>query len=278
MIRKISFILSLVVLFSLVGCKNEKELSSEVSSISVESIISSKETIFEDTKSNTDTSSDTVTTENSTSSEIVEITTLEPQKSDEDISKKENSSAITEQKADSSVPSTSDIKPESTVSSITETPNANANDSKEIAKLIAIVINEYRNKQNTNSATVLPGLAEYAEYRSRQLISNFSHDTDDERAAATALKYGRYIDPSIYGMTGEPYFVACSGEAIVKAGYAGSKEYIAESIATLVVNSIAHWSYVGDPNNKYLAVGVTYESGLWYCDIAVSDVNYDEIS
>lgn len=278
MIRKISFILSLVVLFSLVGCKNEKELSSEVSSISVESIISSKETIFEDTKSNTDTSSDTVTTENSTSSEIVDITTPEPQKSDEDISKKENSSAITEQNADSSVPSTSDIKPESAVSSITETPNANANDSKEIAKLIAIVINEYRNKQNTNSATVLPGLAEYAEYRSRQLISNFGHDTDDERAAATALKYGRYIDPSNYGMTGEPYYVACSGEAIVKAGYAGSKEYVAESIATLVVNSIAHWSYVGDPNNKYLAVGVTYESGLWYCDIAVSDVNYDEIS
>ncbi len=278
MIRKISFILSLVVLFSLVGCKNEKELSSEVSLISIESIISSKETIFEDTKSNTDTSSDTVTTENSTSSEIVEITTLEPQKSDEDISKKENSSAITEQKADSSVPSTPDIKPESTVSSITETPNANANDSKEIAKLIAIVINEYRNKQNTNSAIVLPGLTEYAEYRSRQLISNFSHDTDDERAAATALKYGRYIDPLNYGMTGEPYYVACSGEAIVKAGYAGSKEYVAESIATLVVNSIAHWSYVGDPNNKYLAVGVTYESGLWYCDIAVSDVNYDEIS
>ena len=76
-------------------------------------------------------------------------------------------------------------------------------------------------------------------------------------------------------MTGDPYYTASSGEAIVKAGYAGSKEYVAESIATLVFYSANHWSYIGNPINKYIAVGVTYESGLWYCDIAVSDVNYD---
>ena len=69
----------------------------------------------------------------------------------------------------------------------------------EDARAVADKVLEYINIFRTSSAVKLPGLTSYAEYRSRQLIRNFAHDTNDERAAATALQYGEYVDPSVYG-------------------------------------------------------------------------------
>lgn len=151
------------------------------------------------------------------------------------------------------------------------TPNATANDNKAVADKVLEYINSYR----STPATKLPGLTTYAEYRSRQLIRNFAHDTFDERAAATALQYGTYIDPKLYGIEGEPYYAAGAREAIAKAGYAGGVDYVAKSIAELVKNSSSHWAYVGSSEYSYIAVGVTYESGLWYCDVAVARENTD---
>lgn len=155
-------------------------------------------------------------------------------------------------------------------------PNAVASDAKAIADKVVKYINQYRNEQGVSTAVRLPGLTEYAEYRSRQLVSNFAHDTDDERAAATALKYGEYIDPALYGMNGKPYYTACAGEAIAKAGYTGTVDEVAKSLAMLVKNSPEHWSYVGSSQYQYIAVGVTYDNGLWYCDIAMAIENSDE--
>ena len=152
-----------------------------------------------------------------------------------------------------------------------EVPKATANDSVAVANQVLAYINSYRN----SPATKLPGLTRYAEYRSRQLISNFAHDTTDERAAATALQYGSYIDPPLYGMTGEPYYEAGAREAIAKGGYVGTIDEVAQRLATLVRNSAGHWAYVGSSEYPYIAVGVTYESGMWYCDIAMARVNTD---
>ena len=149
--------------------------------------------------------------------------------------------------------------------------NASAQDSKEIAEKILEYINSYR----TIKAIKLEGLTEYAEYRSRQLIKRFAHNTEDERAAATALQYGEYVDPSLYGMNGEPYYTSCSREAIAKAGYAGTVDEIAKRFADLIKNSAKHWAYVGADEYSYIAVGVTYESGMWYCDVAVTSENTD---
>lgn len=77
----------------------------------------------------------------------------------------------------------------------------------EDARAVADKVLEYINSFRTSPAVKLPGLTSYAEYRSRQLIRNFAHDTNDERAAATALQYGEYVDPSVYGGNGEPYYV-----------------------------------------------------------------------
>lgn len=149
--------------------------------------------------------------------------------------------------------------------------NASAKDSKEIAEKILEYINSYR----AIKAIKLEGLTEYAEYRSRQLIKRFAHNTEDERAAATALEYGEYVDPSLYGMNGEPYYTSCSREAIAKAGYAGTADEIAKRFADLIKNSAKHWCYVGADEYSYIAVGVTYESGMWYCDVAVAKENTD---
>lgn len=151
-------------------------------------------------------------------------------------------------------------------------PHAGAADTAAVAQRVLDYINQYR----SSPATHLSGLTEYAQYRSQQLVSNFAHDTADQRAAATALQYGEYVDPSVFGGSGQPYYRANAREAIAKAGYTGTIDEVALKLATLVKNSPNHWNYIGDSEYCYIAVGVTYESGMWYCAITVASENTDE--
>ena len=151
-------------------------------------------------------------------------------------------------------------------------PRAGKADTAEVAQRVLEYINQYR----SSPATRLSGLTEYAQYRSRQLVSNFAHDTADQRAAATALQYGEYVDPSVFGGSGQPYYRANAREAIAKAGYVGTIDEVAMKLATLVKNSPNHWNYIGDSQYTFIAVGVTYESDMWYCAITVASENTDE--
>lgn len=76
-------------------------------------------------------------------------------------------------------------------------------------------------------------------------------------------------------MTGEPYYESGAREAIAKGGYVGTIDEVAKRLADLVKNSAGHWAYVGSSEYSYIAVGITYESGMWYCDIAMARVNTD---
>ena len=166
-----------------------------------------------------------------------------------------------------------------TTSAITEPetePKATEKDAEIIAQKLVDYINVYRNNEGVQSANILLGLTKYAEYRSKQLVTNFAHDTIDERAAATALQYGEYIEPSIYGMTGEPYYTANAREAIAKTNYGGTIEQVATHLAKLTYNSKSHWSYVGGEKYNYIAVGITYDQGRWYCCIAMKRENTHE--
>ena len=155
---------------------------------------------------------------------------------------------------------------------VPEEPRAGRNDTAAVAQRVLEYINQYR----SSPATRLSGLTEYAQYRSRQLVSNFAHSTADQRAAATALQYGEYVDPSVFGGSGQPYYRANAREAIAKAGYVGTIDEVAMKLATLVKNSPNHWNYIGDSQYCYIAVGVTYESDMWYCAITVASENTDE--
>ena len=167
-------------------------------------------------------------------------------------------------------------EPETTQPPVEETvptkPRAGKSDTAAVAQRVLEYINQYR----SSPATRLSGLTEYAQYRSRLLVSNFAHSTADQRAAATALQYGEYVDPSVFGGSGRPYYRANAREAIAKAGYVGTIDEVAMKLATLVKNSQNHWNYIGDTQYCYIAVGVTYESDMWYCAITVASENTDE--
>ena len=267
--RKIIFVL-LALLLTLAGCG--KEALPETSSVPSEDthITSPSE---EKTEQSTVPSSEPAKT-----TEVPEETAVskaESGTSDSSVKepKQNTSSGGPTEPTEKTAPAenTSPTEPTETTPTV---PNASASDAGAIAELVAQYLNGYRTAQGTAAVTWLPGLTGYAEYRSRQIISDFSHNTMDERAAATALSYGMYVDPSAYGMDGEPYYTACAGEAIAKAGYAGTVDYVASSLARLIRNSPDHWSYIGSGEYRYIGVGITYESGMWYCDVALTKDNY----
>lgn len=284
--RKKLFVLIFLLLFVLAGCqKADTDVSQpdtsapslviveaqedESSTTQTSTAEESKETESNTSHEETETASDSATSKpatTETSSPQLNIETSDKKHADENSETTETSKGTV-----SSV-----TEPKKTMVTQTEAPlpdNATAEDSAEIAKLVIKYINEYRTEQGTSAAVYLPGLTEYAEYRSRQIISDFSHNTKDERAAATALQYGEYIEPALYGMSGEPYYTAGAGEAIAKAGYVGTTDYVASSLAKLIRNSAKHWCYIGAAEYQYIGVGITFESGMWYCDVAMTREN-----
>lgn len=145
-----------------------------------------------------------------------------------------------------------------------------------VAQKVAEYINKLRAEQGDVTATVIPGLTEYCNYRCTQLKTNFAHDTTDQRAAAEALQYGEYVDWSLYGIEGEEnYYTANVREAIGKGNWGGTADEIAYSIANGFRNSKGHWSYVGSSKYTYMAVGIMYDGYYWYVCVCMDSENTD---
>lgn len=148
-----------------------------------------------------------------------------------------------------------------------ETPTAN-----EVARKTAEKINALRQSQCSPAATILPGLGKVATYRSEQLVTNFSHESSPD--ACTVLKYGEYVDMSDCGMPEASYYRGYNAEAAAKGNWTGTADEIADRIANGFKNSAGHWRYVGSAEYTYMAVGITYKGGTWYCCVCVSSQNY----
>lgn len=150
-------------------------------------------------------------------------------------------------------------------------------DWQQIARLTLQYINEIRNAQGACTAVEMPGCTRYAKARSEQMAAKekVEHNYWDGIAAATELQYGRYIDPTLYGMEGEPYYQVYGGEAVGN-GYGKTVEEVAHCLAEGVSNSPQHWNYVGADKNGYMSIGVTLNNGWWYCCIITSPVDLDE--
>lgn len=144
----------------------------------------------------------------------------------------------------------------------------------EVASKTAEKINALRLKQGSPAVTILPGLTRVATLRSEQLITNFSHESNPD--ACTVLKYGEFVDMSQYGMPESSYYQGYNREAIAKGTWSGTANEIAEKIANGFRNSSGHWSYVGNSEYGYMAVGVTYNAAnsTWYCCVCMSSKNY----
>lgn len=287
--KRIFIIFLVVLMLAVSGCSSENHLNES----SVSETIGTTQSQQEQTEtSQTDTQSkgsaptdDERSTDANVETSKPVSTETAPQKTEStpQTDNKEPAQSVTSSKPSSTtstVPDITDKKPETTESTeTTKTPpepeevKASADDVKKIAEKMVVYINEYRAEQGVQSAKVLSGLTQYAEYRSKQLVSNFAHDVHDEREAATQLKYGEYVDPCLYGMTGEPYYTANAREAIAKTDFGGTIDAVAKRLARLARNSSSHWSYVGGAEYGYIAIGVTYHNGVWYCDIAMSSTN-----
>ena len=145
-------------------------------------------------------------------------------------------------------------------------------DPADIERLVVEKVNAYRIAQGDTAATMLPGLTEVARYRANELTTNFEHR--GEQHVSTELKYGQYVDLSLYGMPDESYYKGYSREAIGMGDWFGTAESTSDRIADGFYHSKKHWAYVGSSKNPYIAVGVTKANGKWYVCILMSDENY----
>lgn len=147
----------------------------------------------------------------------------------------------------------------------------------EIERLVAQYINQYRAEQGSTTATVLTGLTDVARYRARQLVTDFSHNSNPN--PCTVLQYGEYIDMTLFGGdASESYYRGYNREAIGKGDWFGTADQMAQRIANGFKNSSSHWAYVGDSEYSYMAVGVHYNesNGKWYCCVCMSSKNYGD--
>ena len=146
-------------------------------------------------------------------------------------------------------------------------------DPADIERLVIEKINAYRIAQGDVAATMLPGLTEVARYRANELTTNFSHA--DIRDVCKELKYGEFVDMTLYDMTAEDsYYQGYSREAIGMGEWFGTAESMSERIADGFHHSKGHWSYVGSSKYPYIAVGVSKSNGKWYVCVLMSEENY----
>lgn len=167
-------------------------------------------------------------------------------------------------------PKTENPKPAPSEPPNSTEPKLSVPDSTEVQRLTAQYINEYR----STPMTVLPGLTKVAEYRSRQLITNFSHDEDAD--VCTQLQYGEYVDMGKYGYPEDSYYRGFNREAIAKGNWTGTADDVARKIAEGFKNSPNHWKYLSSDEYRYMAVGCTYDKATqkWYCCVCISAENY----
>ena len=146
-------------------------------------------------------------------------------------------------------------------------------DPADIERLVIEKVNAYRIAQGDTAATMLPGLTEVARYRANELTTNFSHTSP--RDACGVLKYGEFVDMTLYGLTAEDsYYQGFNREAIGMGDWFGTAESMSGRIADGFHHNKGHWAYVGSSKYPYIAVGVTKANGKWYVCICMSEKNY----
>lgn len=281
------FLILTVILTLLTGCNNSTELSDtpteSTPAIVVTETVTISTTENEDPKGTTDiadaassfsASKETVTTEpEETISETKpSVTTEQPA-----IAKKKETASTTptETKPSVTVTEPQETEPPVTTEEPVIIPEVKRPSASEIEAKTAEYINQYRLAQGGTQTVILPGLTAVAEYRAKQLITNFSHA--DSADACTALQYGEFVDMTLYGCDASAnYYQGYNREAIAKGNWGGTADEIAQRIATGFKNSSKHWNYVGSSEYGYMAVGAVYDSATsyWYVCICMSSKNY----
>ena len=289
--RVIAMIMAIMLCVTLIACSNQAPTQTNIEE---SKIVTSDTTSVTSSEEETNISDDTTAvhsqkpTVNSTPSSITVSDTETTEK--ENVETKTSETSVTEKEAEITAPPKEVEKPKSTEVKETETtaPPVTKEEPKEtesvtppstaeIEKYVAQYVNQYRSEQGSSKATVLTGLTEVARFRAKQLVTNFSHNSIPN--ACNELKYGEFVDMTLYGGTeSDSYYQGYNREAIGKGDWFGTAEQIAKRIAKGFKNSSGHWSYVGDSQYGYMAVGVYYNQSeeKWYCCICMSSKNYGD--
>lgn len=149
-----------------------------------------------------------------------------------------------------------------------------------VAKAMFKYLNQFRLEEGSTELQWLPGMSQVAQYRSRQLVTNFAHDVDNIREAMAHYKYGRWIDPALYGdPDGIGYYEADDTEAIGLLDLNGfTGRYTIDELAYLMAdgyrNSPGHWRYLSSAEYGFGAIGVTWKAGCLYDCSMVGRTNY----
>lgn len=289
--RVIAMIMAIILCVTLIACSNQAPTQTNIEE---SKIVTSDTTSVTSSEEETNISDDTTAvhsqkpTVNSTPSsttasdkETTEKENVETKTSETSVTEKETE--ITAPPKEVEKPKTTEVKEtETTAPPVTkeepkETESVTPPSTAEIEKYVAQYVNQYRSEQGSSKATVLTGLTEVARFRARQLVTNFSHNSIPN--ACNELKYGEFVDMTLYGGTeADSYYQGYNREAIGKGDWFGTAEQIAKRIAKGFKNSSGHWSYVGDSQYGYMAVGVYYNQSeeKWYCCICMSSKNYGD--
>lgn len=262
------------VILSCTGC-GQRENTAEQGQNSSALVQTEEKTTTNTSVPDTSNPAESKTLQTDTPNEIPNDETAASQKTPVSTPKQENSSEKPQEKESSkpTQPSTP-TQPVKQPDSPQEEPYVRP-DADEVARKTAEYINRLRNEQGSTTAVILPGLTEVAKFRSKQLITNFSHEQDVD--ACTALKYGEFVDMTELGYSEEyNYYRGYNREAAAKGSWTGTADEIAQKIANGFKNSKGHWAYVGSSEYGYMAVGVTFNpsNSHWYCCVCMSDTNY----
>ena len=225
----------------------------------------------------------------------IQVSTIATQNSDSKVSQNVsktvagNSTKTTTAKKSSQSSSSKQQKTTTKTTAKTTVKYAGKGDERAVAQAVIKWINYYRVQEGKKAAIEMPGKAtQYAKGRSKQLVTNFAHDSDDEKAVATPMKYGQclttrlddnynvvQLDPSEYVY--RPQLSSAIAEVRYSHNFDTADE-IGKSTARLAKGSKGHWSYVGDADGdgyNYIAVGVTLDGGFAYVDIEMATENID---
>lgn len=183
---------------------------------------------------------------------------------------------------------------ERVVSSKTSTSKKKQISEQKVVQKVCDLLNEHRINQGVPKRRLLPGLNKIAQFRVKQLSTDFSHEWTDEEGTvwdaaeyvAMHFKYGEYTKESETRYDATTDTVIETGKVIESYSFGGDEncgkgkilnmdnEKLAKYIVEGFKNSNSHWTSLMSEELKFDGIGLYIKNGNWYCCINSSIENY----